>query len=399
MSQATNNENNHNDPYVPPVYEVPRDPIDPSFVLSHAVDDAKGILSFFNQFGFVVVRDVLSKEDCEATIEDIWQYIESRGFSPVAAPPSVAPVSRHDPSTWINRAWPAMYNEGIVGTPPVFTARALQNRQNENLHRVASTLFGRNDLLISQDRYGFFRPTKAYKPTKDKGGDDSSASSLPEDDPSLSIYRLKEDHPEWATARNLHLDMNPWVYVRSPDDSQSQRELATLRYHHDSDFIEENNEVGCMAHHQLHIQGLINLADNRESDGGFHLVPGFHHHLREWVDRSSPALEGRYGSNQNFIVLPPKEPIQKHAVRITARAGSIVIWDQRVAHGSSPNSSSNPRFAQFFKVFPVPSSGAGDAVSPRMEARGARILTRVKQAKFDGMLTDHGAKMFGLTPY
>jgi len=35
------------------------------------------------------------------------------------------------------------------------------------------------------------------------------------------------------------------------------------------------------------------------------------------------------------------------------RAGSIVIWDQRVAHGSFPNASDNPRFAQFIKMFPL----------------------------------------------
>eukprot|EP01112_Ceratiomyxa_fruticulosa_P021298 TRINITY_DN7437_c0_g2_i4.p1 TRINITY_DN7437_c0_g2~~TRINITY_DN7437_c0_g2_i4.p1 ORF type:complete len:127 (-),score=20.83 TRINITY_DN7437_c0_g2_i4:281-661(-) len=47
--------------YKPPVYQVPRDEQDPAFVLSFKIDDEKGIKEFFTQFGFVVVRDVLTK--------------------------------------------------------------------------------------------------------------------------------------------------------------------------------------------------------------------------------------------------------------------------------------------------------------------------------------------------
>ena len=38
------------------------------------------ILQFFEDYGFVVIRDVLTREECEATIDEMWTYIETRAF-------------------------------------------------------------------------------------------------------------------------------------------------------------------------------------------------------------------------------------------------------------------------------------------------------------------------------
>ena len=69
----------------------------------------------------------------------------------------------------------------------------------------------------------------------------------------------------------------------NPSPERSENELKSLQYKHLSDFIAENNQVGVLAHYQLHTQALINLADNRKWDGGFQLVPGFHRHIEDWV--------------------------------------------------------------------------------------------------------------------
>ena len=45
---------------------------------------------------------------------------------------------------------------------------------------------------------------------------------------------------------------------------------------------------------QLHVQGLINLADNRAEDGGFHIVPGFHKVFSEWTERTRNRLGKEY---------------------------------------------------------------------------------------------------------
>lgn len=90
------------------------------------------------------------------------------------------------------------------------------------------------------------------------------------------ISRLSPFHPEslliddWETS----IDMNPFTYINASDSIEEDDMLAKLRYKINQDFIRENNAVGIAKQDKLHIQGLINLADNHEDDGGFQIVAG-----------------------------------------------------------------------------------------------------------------------------
>ena len=120
---------------------------------------------------------------------------------------------------------------------------------------------------------------------------------------------------------------------------------------------------------QLSVQGLINLADNREEDGGFQIVPGFHKVFSKWVDSTRNSLAKDYSGRmvrptiklilwrqvmffwstiQAFIVLPDEDPVSKQAQRIRAPAGSLFIWNQLMAHGSAPNASHRTRYRQCY---------------------------------------------------
>ena len=74
-----------------PRVEIPKDKEDPRYVKSFSVDEEKDLKEvnfshkvhvimkqFFDEYGFVVVRDVLSKDECDATVEDIWNYLETK---------------------------------------------------------------------------------------------------------------------------------------------------------------------------------------------------------------------------------------------------------------------------------------------------------------------------------
>ena len=61
----------------------------------------------------------------------------------------------------------------------------------------------------------------------------------------------------------MHLDANPW------HRETSSKFLDNLSYRRPSDFISENNEIG----DGLHIQGLINFAENVSEDGGIIFPP------------------------------------------------------------------------------------------------------------------------------
>jgi len=142
---------------------------------------------------------------------------------------------------------------------------------------------------------------------------------------------------------------------------------------------------------KLHLQGLINLADNYAEDGGFQVVPGFNRHLTEWVLKN-PKLRGRYDKYSTFIMFSSSDPCHQRSLRVTARAGSLVIWDQRNAHGSAPNNSNRIRYAQFLKLFPA------SPIDPqRAEARTIAVKAKVEKSGVE--VTDLGEKLFGLKPW
>jgi ectoine hydroxylase-related dioxygenase (phytanoyl-CoA dioxygenase family) len=89
-------------------------------------------------------------------------------------------------------------------------------------------------------------------------------------------------------------------------------------------------------------QGLLYLADTAENQGAFTLVPGFHKRVDRWM------LELKAGENprdQDLHALGSKP--------IAAKAGDFVIWNQALPHGSSPNTSTLPRFVQYINYQPL----------------------------------------------
>lgn len=145
-----------------------------------------------------------------------------------------------------------------------------------------------------------------------------------------------------------------------------------------------------MAQPVLHIQGLVNLIDNFELDGGFQLVPGFHHHVKDWAFETKNTLGVKYARRQTFCMLPQSTELQNYALRVTARAGSMVLWNQTVLHGSKCNESDNFRMAQFIKVFPAPPS----LDTPRFQRRKQVVQAKVLESQVP--VTELGKQVFGL---
>jgi hypothetical protein len=139
-------------------------------------------VAFFDKFGFVVVRDVLTPQEAQATVNEILGLLEV--LSPFLVSPHTtrtrhdttltthAPphthrtrhdtqceqegtegrFDRHDVSTWDQ--WPAdgMAKHGMPSRPPLFTPQILRNRQNPRLVSPFALLFGSEDIMISHDR-------------------------------------------------------------------------------------------------------------------------------------------------------------------------------------------------------------------------------------------------------
>jgi ectoine hydroxylase-related dioxygenase (phytanoyl-CoA dioxygenase family) len=332
-------------------------PIDADgYIISYEPDDHKGIKQFFDHYGFVVVRDVLNKQECQATIDEIWETHSGM---------SGGMVKRDDARTW-EKHWPGLVGEGISGGNCVVKPQFVRNRSNAKVHHVASVLLSDKKLITNIDRFGIFRPTKK--------------------------------HPEWKTTRNIHLDMNPVYWYESPDAHEDDDLVNSLTYDSPLHFILENNVVGSRASaygKKVHIQGLINLEDNRDEDGGFLVCPHVHARLAEVTKQKLELWRNQFGDKNKFCVLPEdgNEDIHRLATRVTARAGSLVFWSQLSPHGSAPNNSSNFRYAQFIKMFPASS------LSPaRAKLRSTAVKKMLENADVKE-LSDLGKRTHGLTKW
>jgi Phytanoyl-CoA dioxygenase (PhyH) len=91
------------------------------------------------------------------------------------------------------------------------------------------------------------------------------------------------------------------------------------------------------------VQGILYLADVAADQGAFTCVPGFHRKIDSWL-KSLPE-----GSDPRAQVLID---VAADAVPISGRAGDLVIWNQALPHGSSPNRAALPRIVQYLVCRP-----------------------------------------------
>ena len=337
---------------------LPEDEEDPRFTQSFSIDQEAEIKEFFAQYGVVVVRDVLSEEECQASVQEMIEFIEAN-----------SQFRYQDPSTWHH--WPngGIESFGQCQREPYFFRTFMNNRQNENVHRVFALIYNipKEQLLVNFDRGCLFRPTKDI--------------TYPDGNVRTNM--------KLQTRANVHLDLNPWEFLKE-GSTKAFEELSKLRYGNKlSNFIYENNQVHQSMYDGPHLQAGINLIENEISDGGFVCVPGFANHFERWAADNSKSA---FVDAANSVAFPDNHILQDRAQRVSMRAGSMVIWDQRTPHGSFGNRSSRFRSAQFLKVFP---NNILEMQPNRKKAR-ANTLRRIIRDIPGFELTPLGRHVFGL---
>ena len=366
----------------------------------HDDDDAAAMV-FFRRYGFVVYRDVLSKDECASTRAEIWNHLERVQFPPT--PGASRCLSRHDRTTWDLMDNVATY--GLAPDPAVFTRQLVRNRQNPRVLACLAAVLRREtiydsptastsehscvpseltpaclrEVIVSQDRWCVYRPTVNVP----VGSGDGTT-----------------DKPEWRTRPNVHLDLHPWNF--NARDGADVLPTEDLTFENLRDFSRETNAVSHVS--GPHCQGVVALMDNRTEDGGTVLVPGFHDVFNDWQKalgdpaRYAAAHEdwGRNrlvwrGAGAGSFKFGSDDAVHRLKVRAPIREGSFLIWDQRVAHGSEPNESDQPRMAQFIKGFRRGGAGEG-----RLARRAARVKAELERAGLLGEVSELGRVAFGL---
>ncbi len=267
-------------------------PVDANgFVTSFDIADHSAISLFFEQFGFVIIRDVLSKEDIEDTLDEFYQKFNFQN----------------------NNSFESLSEElfaslGIVGEGPDLKSRAqLNNRQNPNVHRAFATILKNNKLIVDHDRLGVMRPT----------------------------FHNNHENVGWRTKPNwLHLDCNP---------NNGGVSVAG--------FARKKNAICVNFDQDVLVQGLIALTTAYKEDGGFHCVPGSHKFSRQWaaVNRCNTL------STTETMNVPQHDILHNKIQKIPLREGSLVVWNSLLFHGNFPNHSENCRIVQYVRFTPADS--------------------------------------------
>ena len=270
------------------------------------VHDLASVRACYDAYGVVGVTGVLTKAECEATLADLGDLA---GF-----------VVR-DPTTY-GAADKSMNRYGVIGDKPLFTRQLLRNRVHGNVIAAYSAVYGlpATELLAQHDRAAVMRPTAG--------------------------------HPEWDTPYvypGLHLDVEPQSWAGASADAVHAF-LAGLSYHDAQDFVAENNAKHWSMGRQ--VQGVLSLIDNRHDDGGFQCVP--------MADPASWLR--RWATSGSVVFTEPCEPNGKYLfdarafgklglpkVRVPCPAGTLLLFDACLPHGTEPNRSARPRAIQFVR--------------------------------------------------
>jgi len=298
-------EDNSGERYEYESFELPLD--EQGFAASFDLADADGIRSFFAEHGLVVVRDVLTPDACERSVDELWAFVERQ----------VPTLTRSDPRTW--ERWPSLSKLGILGNTFVLSPQFCRNRQDERVHRAFATVFGTEELLVNVGRASAMRPTRGVR----MPATDTEAEEL-------------VDKPEWKSTAGgewLHWDVNPFTGHASSFSWRLQDVEANRGYD------------------RLHVQAILALDDCRSEDGGFFCVPNSHRALRGWA-HAHLHLRKKVNSAESSCqcLLPRDDPLLQQGQRVPIRAGSLLIWNAHLAHCNYPNDSDRMRLVQYIQM-------------------------------------------------
>lgn len=389
--------------------------------------EAAAFAAFFRRWGFAVMRDALTPDECHDTLADVFGLVEdhSEATGGVEMSPDDRKLAECEDRSadgrsrdrgparvcfdaWRVETWgafPGSRRTGMVQKPPVFSRQFLRNRQNPFVLGALATALGKplDDVLVSHDRCTLFRPTRPAA-TAEVGVDADVGVATHSDDGSgggggsgASGRRLpwmlapKEPRPAWRTSeKNLHFDVNPREFVFEPELVWEAREQLT--YERQKEFIMENNMQTSTENGGVAVQGILNLVDNTDRDGGFVCVPTFHKHFAKWASAGGGPESAPTGLPLYWF--DADSPVYQHARRITARAGSLIVFDSRLPHGSFPNDSSRCRCAQFIKVMARASVPVSARTSRAMKLRS--LIHSYEPAFLTEDITPLGIRVFGL---
>jgi len=272
-----------------------------TFSMNELLTAPKKSKKFFQTFGFVAFK-VLDDEECEEGRKAMHNLFTEKFPSFESNNPSFP--------------WPTnkfgMIGQGRKGDP-IVTQKLVELRTHQNIHKCFAAVLEDADLLVGVDRVLMTRP-------KSKGG-----------------------HGCHDGRQNLHLDIHIQDWF---DPQRTTGKLNNLFFQNKTkDFISENNWV----HRDmgLTVQGILNLEVSYDGNGGTKVVPGSHHVFDSFANSLKACGEG-HSSQHRFS---PSCLLGLHCRSVPQRAGTLLVFDQRLAHSGSANQGPNWRYGIPIRMF------------------------------------------------
>ncbi|CAF1628982.1 unnamed protein product [Adineta ricciae] len=321
------------------------------FIVSFTVDQQDEMLEFFEKHGVVIVSNVLTNEQCQRSVDEVWLFLRDMCNQN---------IEPDKPESWI-KGWPNFSKFGILGNERWLYPQACDNRQNPNIYQVFRTLLGEHELTVNITRAGLMRPTKnVYFPSTNQ----------------------TEDRDDWKTISEwLHLDMNPLTGRSTTFGFES---VAEGHFDSSSDPLTAQIKPTNNGMRVRKLQGILALVDCREEDGGFHAVPGFQHFIQTWTKKNQQlCIDTNHGGDPTTVQIPKDDPIRQYIQRMPIRKGSLLVWDTRLPHGNFPNNSNQMRIVQYLHMAPI----SDEAIRPYP-------LTK-EDLPSEFRLSDLGEKLYG----
>jgi hypothetical protein len=293
-----------------PSFEVEPYPAD----LACSLQSPEKIKETFDRFGLVVVDNVLSANECEATVDEIWKTLLDQ---------SDGSLRRDDASTWDR--WPRQGAQfGIIGMGTLRLLEPQACRNRAKAYEAFRAVLRDDELITNVTRGGCMRPTRDVWMGDGVG----------------TVQR-----PEWASLTDwVHIDMNPFTgqvssFGFSSTGTQSQDHGFSEPWMARAAFLHANGpDAPAPA-----VQAILAVADCPTSVGGFHAIPCFHRFAQSWaVLHAHSCLTANSSLDPSTIQVPESDPLRAHVQKIPLRAGSLLIWNSLLPHGNFPNTGTGP---------------------------------------------------------
>jgi len=268
---------------------------------AHIPDDGHAHIKFgsdprpnLQKYGYCVVEDVFDEKFCKSTIDEMWNWLKGLGTG----------IRRNDPKTWTIDKWPYCLRAGMLQHTLGHAKFVWETRQNANVIKIFSQIYGTTELMTSFDGASINRPNTVV----------------------WSEELDQKNKSSW-----LHTDQNV-IHTTNVEDVYTSDEYS--------------------------IQGIANFENVGDNDGSLfvgessHLL---HKQLFEW-NGNEPKKNWYILKKDDIEYL--KENGTKF-IKINAPAGAFILFDSRCFHsGCASVGKNNDTFRYVVYVSQTPAKRA-----------------------------------------